>query len=67
MIGVSGSRECSMKDRLQLRIDKDLKEAAEQVAKRKSRSLSFLVTQFLQEMVEQDLEPIQDDNGVRQI
>lgn len=56
-----------MKDRLQLRIDKDLKEAAEQVAKRKSRSLSFLVTKFLEEMVEQDLEPIQDDNGMRQI
>lgn len=53
--------------RLQLRIDKDLKEAAERAAEKKDRSLSFLVTQFLEHLVEQDQEAISDDNGVRQI
>jgi antitoxin component of RelBE/YafQ-DinJ toxin-antitoxin module len=57
-----------MKDaRLQLRIDEDLKKKAERVAERKNRSLSFLVTKFLEDLVEQDQEAIRDDNGVRQI
>lgn len=57
-----------MKDaRLQLRIDEDLKEKAEKVANKKNRSLSFLVTKFLEDLVEQDQEAIRDDNGVRQI
>lgn len=53
--------------RLQLRIDEDLKRRAEKVAKKKNLSLSFLVTQFLEDLVEQDQEALQDDNGVRQI
>lgn len=53
--------------RLQLRVDKDLKEAAEKVAQKKDRSLSFLVTQFLEHLVEQDLEVVTDDNDVRQL
>jgi antitoxin component of RelBE/YafQ-DinJ toxin-antitoxin module len=57
-----------MKDaRLQLRIDEDLKKKAEKVAEKKNRSLSFLVTKFLEDLVEQDQEAIRDDNGVRQI
>lgn len=53
--------------RIQLRIDKGLKEAAERVAEKQSRSLSFLVTEFLERLVEQDQETVSDDNGVRQI
>ena len=53
--------------RLQLRIDGDLKKNVEKVAKKKNLSLSFLVTRFLEELVEQDQEAIRDDNGVRQI
>jgi len=53
--------------RLQLRIDRDLKEAAELVAKKKERSLSFLVTQFLESLVEQDQDVVTDDNDMRQI
>jgi len=53
--------------RLQLRIDEDLKRRAEKVAEKKNLSLSFLVTQFLEDLVEQDQEALQDDNGVRQI
>lgn len=57
-----------MKDaRLQLRIDEDLKKKAEKVAEKKNRSLSFLVTRFLEDLVEQDQEALRDDNGVRQI
>lgn len=55
------------KERLQLRVDENLKKAAEKVAQKKSRSLSFLVTQFLEHLVEQDLEVISDENDVRQI
>lgn len=53
--------------RLQLRVDEDLKKKAERAAEKKNRSLSFLVTKFLEELVEQDQEVVQDDNGVRQI
>lgn len=53
--------------RLQLRIDEDLKKVAEKVAKKKGRSLSFLVEEYLRLMVEQDRKTTRDDNGVRQI
>ena len=58
----------TMKDaRRQLRVPQDLKKKAEKVAKKKNRSLSFLVTKFLEDLVDQDQEAIRDDNGVRQI
>lgn len=53
--------------RLQLRIDQDLKELAEKAAEKRNRSLSFLVAEFLKELIEQDQEATSDDNGVRQI
>jgi len=57
-----------MKDaRLQLRIDEELKKRAESVAEKRNLSLSFLVTKFLEDLVEQDQEALRDDNGVRQI
>lgn len=53
--------------RIQLRIDEDLKKQAEKAAEKRKLSLSFLVTRYLEDLVEQDQEAIRDDNGVRQI
>lgn len=57
-----------MKDaRLQLRVEKDLKERAEKVAEKMGQSLSFLVNQYLEDLVEQDQQVVGDEDGVRQI
>jgi predicted HicB family RNase H-like nuclease len=53
--------------RLQLRVSEELKRDAERVAKKKKRSLSFLVEQYLEDMVEQDREVTGDEHDVRQI
>jgi antitoxin component of RelBE/YafQ-DinJ toxin-antitoxin module len=42
-------------NRLQLRIDPRLKERASRVARRRHTTVSALITQFLQQLVETDL------------